>query len=85
MIIKISASSFNQSQHPVCFGHYLVYVQIPTQVLISGYSLPSSKAELSREKVEIKGCFFVLILIILHFFTLEKTDLKSIKLRKPHW
>ena len=43
-------------------------------------TLTSSKTEFAKKKFEVKGCFFLVILIILHFFTL-----KSIKLGELHW
>ena len=43
-------------------------------------TLTSSKIEFAKKKFEVKGCFFLVILIILHFFTL-----KSIKLGELHW
>ena len=43
-------------------------------------SLTSSKTELSKNQNLVKGCFFFVIRIILHFFTL-----KSIKLGELHW
>lgn len=36
-IIKMSACSFNETQHPICFGYYLVKEQVRTP--ISSYSL----------------------------------------------
>ena len=38
------------------------------------------QTELSKKKFGVRGCFFFVILMILHFFTL-----KSTKLRELHW